>query len=139
MYPQEITKPMEEHLTNKGIIALHTPEAVEEAVNKEGTVLIVVNSVCGCAYSARPGVLFALQENEGEGPTPTHTYTVFAGVDTEAVNKARSYFEGKTPSSPAIALLKNKKLVHMMERQDIMGKGPETIAEELKKAFKEHC
>ncbi len=136
-YPESLIAPMREDLTRLGVEELRTPEAVDEAVrNSKGTVMIVVNSVCGCAAGkARPGVALALQ-NEVR---PDRVTTVFAGGDIEATDRARSYFTGYPPSSPSIGILKEGKLVYMMERHQIEGKGPEQIAADLKRAFEECC
>ena len=136
-YPEEIIRPMREELTRLGVEELRTPEAVESAVkDSTGTLMIVVNSICGCAAGkARPGVALALQHNV----RPDKVATVFAGGDIEATDKARSYFTGYAPSSPSIGLLKNGELVYMMERYQIEGKGPEQIADELKRAFDQCC
>jgi len=136
-YPEEFIAPMREELTFIGVEELRTAEAVDEAVkNTAGTLMIVVNSICGCAAGkARPGVALALK-NEVR---PDKVATVFAGADIEATEKARSYFTGYAPSSPSIGLLKNGELVYMMERYQIEGKGPEQIADELKRAFDQCC
>jgi len=136
-YPEHLIAPMREDLTRLGVEELRTPEAVDEAVqNSKGTVMIVVNSVCGCAAGkARPGIALALQ-NEVR---PDKVATVFAGGDIEATDRARSYFTGYQPSSPSIGILKDGKLVYMMERYQIEGKGPEQIAGELKQAFNQYC
>jgi putative YphP/YqiW family bacilliredoxin len=136
-YPEEFIAPMREELTFIGVEELRTAEAVDEAVkNTPGTLMIVVNSICGCAAAkARPGVALALK-NEVR---PDKVATVFAGADIEATEKARSYFTGYAPSSPSIGLLKNGELVYMMERYQIEGKGPEQIADELKRAFDQCC
>jgi putative YphP/YqiW family bacilliredoxin len=136
-YPEEFIRPMREELTRLGVEELRTPEAVESAVkDSTGTLMIVVNSVCGCAAGkARPGVTLALQHDV----RPDRVATVFAGGDIEATDKARSYFTGYAPSSPSIGLLKNGELVYMMERYQIEGKGPEQIADELKRAFDQCC
>lgn len=136
-YPEEVIKPMREELTRLGVEELKTPEAVDEAVkNSQGTVMVVVNSICGCAAGkARPGIALALQHNV----RPDKVATVFAGADIEATDRARSYFTGYLPSSPSIGLLKDGQLVYMMERYQIEGKGPEQIAEELKSAFEKCC
>lgn len=128
---------MREELTRLGVEELRTPEAVESAVkDSTGTLMIVVNSVCGCAAGkARPGVALALQHDV----RPDKVATVFAGGDIEATEKARSYFTGYAPSSPSIGLLKNGELVYMMERYQIEGRGPEQIADELKRAFDQCC
>ena len=136
-YPEIMIRPMREELTRLGAEELKTPEQVDEALaNAKGTMMVVVNSICGCAAGkARPGVARALQHSV----RPDRIATVFAGADIEATEKARGYFTGYQPSSPSIALLKDGKLVYMMERRQIEGRGPEQIAEELKQAFDEHC
>src|ERR1700675_303666 len=136
-YPEEVIKPMREELTRLGVEELRTPEAVDEAVNNsQGTVMVVVNSICGCAAGkARPGIALALQHDV----RPDKVATVFAGADIEATERARSYFTGYLPSSPSIGLLKDGQLVYMMERYQIEGKGPEQIAGELRQAFEQHC
>src|ERR1044071_932929 len=136
-YPEEFIAPMREELTLIGVEELRTAQAVDEAVkNTPGTLMIVVNSICGCAAGkARPGVALALK-NEVR---PDKVATVFAGADIEATEKARSYFTGYAPSSPSIGLLKNGEVVYMMERYQIEGKGPEQIADELKRAFDQCC
>ena len=136
-YPEFMIAPMREELTRLGVEELRTPEAVDEAVkNSKGTVMVIVNSVCGCAAGkARPGIALALQHDV----RPDKVGTVFAGADIEATERARSYFTGYLPSSPSIGLLKDGQLVYMMERYQIEGKGPEQIAEELKSAFEKCC
>src|SRR5256714_2670006 len=136
-YPEEVIRPMREELTRLGVKELRTPEAVDETLkNSTGTVMVVVNSICGCAAGkARPGIAMALQ-NEIR---PDKVATVFAGGDIEATERARSYFTGFRPSSPSIGLLKDGQLVYMMERSQIEGKGPTEIAEELKRAFGQWC
>ena len=136
-YPEEVIRPMREELTRLGVQELRTPEAVDETLkNSTGTVMVVVNSICGCAAGkARPGIAMALQ-NEIR---PDKVATVFAGGDIEATERARSYFTGYGPSSPSIGLLKDGQLVYMMERYQIEGRGPEQIAAELRQAFEQHC
>jgi putative YphP/YqiW family bacilliredoxin len=136
-YPEIMIRPMREDLTRLGFEELKTVEAVDDAVkNTRGTLMIVVNSICGCAAGkARPGVARALQ-NEVR---PDRLATVFAGADIEATERARGYFTGYPPSSPSVGILKDGKLVFMMERWQIEGRGPEEIAAELKHAFDEHC
>ena len=136
-YPEIMIRPMREELTRLGVQELKTPTQVDERLqNAKGTVMVVVNSICGCAAGkARPGVAMALQ-NETR---PDQVVTVFAGADIEATERARSYFTGYGPSSPSIALLKDGKLVFMMERRQIEGKDAPTIAAELKQAFNQHC
>ncbi len=137
MYPIELTTPMAKDLTDFGFQSLTQASDVEAVVNNmEGTALIVVNSVCGCAAAnARPGAKIAIQNTN----KPDNLYTVFAGVDKEATNKARSYFLPYPPSSPAIALMKNGKLVHMLERHHIEGRTAQMIAGDLVAAFNQHC
>ena len=136
MYPQEIVQPMQEDLTSAGFTSLHTSEDVESTINKQGTTLVVVNSVCGCAAAnARPGAKQSLSNEK----TPDHLVTVFAGVDKNAVTKAREFMVPFPPSSPSMALFKNGELVHMLERHHIEGRPAELISENLKDAFNEHC
>jgi putative YphP/YqiW family bacilliredoxin len=137
MYPDEIVIPCKEELTKNGFESLETAEAVSNTINqKDETVLLVVNSVCGCAArGARPGVLKSL-ENEHK---PVKLTTVFAGVDTDAVAKAREYFEPYPPSSPAIALFKNGELVHFIERYQIEGTPDHVLADHLKEVYNEFC
>src|SRR5436190_11819678 len=136
-YPEEFIRPMREELTRLGVEELRTPEAVESAVkDSTGTLMIVVNSICGCAAGkARPGVALALQH----AVKPDKVATVFAGGDIEATERARSYFTGYQPSSPSVALLKDGKLVYMLERYQIEGRGPFEIAQELTGAFDKYC
>ena len=128
---------MREDLTRLGFEELRTPEAVDETIrNSKGTLMVVVNSICGCAAGkARPGVALALQ-NEVK---PDKVATVFAGADIEATERARSYFSGYGPSSPSIALLKDGELVYMLERYQIEGRNANEIAGELTQAFEKHC
>ena len=136
MYPEEIVKPMKEELTSIGFNELLTRDDVNIALEKAGTTLIVVNSICGCAAAnARPGVHLSLQNNK----KPDNLVTVFAGVDTEATNSAREMMIPFPPSSPSIALFKNGTLVHMIERHHIEGRPAELIAENLKEAYNHHC
>ena len=136
-YPEFMIRPMREELTRLGAEELKTPEEVDRALTEsKGTLMVVVNSICGCAAGkARPGVALALQHEV----RPDRVATVFAGADIEATEKARSYFTGYPPSSPSIALLKDGQLVYMMERREIEGKMPQEIARELTQAFNEHC
>jgi len=135
MYPEEIVKPCREELTSIGVKELKAANEVDDAI-KSGTTLVVVNSVCGCAAGgARPGVRLALQNDK----VPSQLTTVFAGVDTEAVERARTHMVGYPPSSPSVALFKDGALVYMMERHDIEGTHPEEIAQKLKDAFDAHC
>jgi len=136
-YPEEFIQPMREELTRLGVEELRTPEEVDAAVkDSPGALMIVVNSICGCAAGkARPGVAQALQHDV----RPDRVATVFAGADIEATDRARSYFTGYAPSSPSIGILKNGELVYMMERWQIEGKGPAEISAELKSAFDRCC
>lgn len=136
-YSELMIRPMREELTRIGVEELRTPEQVEETLtNTDGTVLVVVNSICGCAAGkARPGIAQALEHSV----KPDRVATVFAGADIEATDKARSYFTGYAPSSPSIALLKDGKLVYMMERRQIEGKDATQVANELIQAFEQHC
>lgn len=136
MYPAELVKPMREDLTNVGFEELHTTEAVDQAIAKEGTTLVVVNSVCGCAAAnARPGARMSLENAK----RPDNLVTVFAGVDKDATNKAREYMIPFPPSSPSMALFKDGELVHMLERHHIEGRPAELIAENLMDAYNEYC
>ena len=137
MYPDEFVQPMRHELTSIGFQELRTPEEVDAVLSKTtGTVLVVVNSICGCAAGrARPAVAMAL-ENKAR---PEVLTTVFAGQDTDATTKARSYFTGYAPSSPSVALLRDGKLVYMLERKEIEGRDPYSIAEDLTKAFDQFC
>ena len=136
MYPAELVKPMREDLTKVGFEELHTADAVEKALEREGTTLVMVNSVCGCAAAnARPGARMSLQNAK----RPEHLVTVFAGVDKEATDAARSQMVPFPPSSPSIALFKDGELVHMLERHHIEGRPAELIAENLADAYNEHC
>jgi len=136
MYPAELVKPMREDLTVVGFEELHTAEDVNTALAKEGTTLVVVNSVCGCAAAnARPGAKMSLQNAK----RPDHIVTVFAGVDKEAVDQARQLMVPFPPSSPSMALFKNGELVHMLERHHIEGRPAEMIAENLIDAYNDHC
>jgi len=136
MYPAELVKPMREDLTSVGFQELHTVDAVEAAIAKEGTTLVVVNSVCGCAAAnARPGARQSLQNAK----RPDHLVTVFAGVDKEATDKAREFMIPFPPSSPCMALFKDGELVHMLERHHIEGRPAELIAENLVDAYNVNC
>ena len=136
-YSELMIRPMREELTRIGAEELRTPDQVDETLTKtDGTVLVVVNSICGCAAGkARPGIARALQHSV----KPDRVATVFAGADIEATEKARSYFAGYAPSSPSIALMKDGKLVYMMERRQIEGKDASQVANELIQAFEQHC
>lgn len=136
-YSELLIKPMREDLSKLGIEEARTAAAVDAAVKETpGILMVVVNSVCGCAAGkARPGVATALQH----AVTPNRTITVFAGADIEATERARNYFTGYPPSSPSIALLRDGKLVYMMERYQIEGRDAQQISQELKKAFDQFC
>ena len=137
MYPEEIVLPMREELTTVGFKQVTSSSEIESAIKSSGTTtLVVVNSVCGCAAAnARPGIRLSL-ENE---VLPSKLTTVFAGVDQEATDTARSLMVPFPPSSPSIALFKDGELVHMIERHHIEGRPAEAIAENLKSAYDEHC
>lgn len=136
MYPADLVKPMREDLTKIGFNELHTAKEVDAALAKEGTTLVVVNSVCGCAAAnARPGAKASLENDK----KPDNLVTVFAGVDKEATDKARGFMVPFPPSSPSMALFKNGELVHMLERHHIEGRPAEMIAENLKDAYNEYC
>lgn len=136
-YSELMIRPMREELTRLGFEETRTPEQVDEAIKgTDGTVMVVVNSVCGCAAGkARPGVAMALRHEK----RPDRAITVFAGGDIEATERARGYFTGYQPSSPSIALLKGGKLVYILERSQIEGRDATSIAQELTRAFDEHC
>tara|TARA_Y100001933_G_C18826521_1_gene491598 strand:+ start:67 stop:480 length:414 start_codon:yes stop_codon:yes gene_type:complete len=137
MYPEELVIPMKKDLTSVGFVDLNSAELVDNMIDNESeTLLLVVNSVCGCAAgNMRPGVKLSL-ENE---KTPKSMGTVFAGFDTEATAQARRYFLPFPPSSPSIGLFKDGKLVHFLERHHIEGASPQMIAENLATAFNEFC
>ena len=137
MYPPELVQPMKNDLTNVGFEQLISADQVDETIkNSDGTLLVVVNSVCGCAAgNMRPGVKLSLNADK----SPKHLATVFAGVDTDAVAQARKYFLPYPPSSPSIALFKDGKLVHFLERHHIEGGSAQMIADNLSEAYKEFC
>ena len=137
-YPEMMIHGMRQELAQLGIEETKTPEQVKEAVeNTDGTIMVVVNSVCGCAAGGvRPGIAMALQNSEVK---PDKAITVFAGADIDATDVARDYFEGYAPSSPSIGFLKDGKLVKMFERRDLEGRHPLMIAQELVNAFQEVC
>ena len=136
MYPAELVKPMREDLTKVGFEELHTTEAVNNAITKDGTTLVVVNSVCGCAAAnARPGARMSLENAK----KPDHIVTVFAGVDKEAVDAARAHMIPFPPSSPFMALFKDGELVHMLARHHIEGRPAELISENLMDAYNQYC
>lgn len=136
MYPPELTMPMKQELVTAGFDSLETSEAVDTAISKEGTTLVVINSVCGCAAGTmRPGVI----QSTTHSKLPANMVTVFAGVDTTAVEQARKYTLPYPPSSPSIGLFKDGTLVHFIERHHIEGRSAEMIADNLKMAFDEFC
>lgn len=137
-YPEIMIHGMRAELANIGIEETKTSEAVDEAVkNTDGTLMVVVNSVCGCAAGGvRPGIAMALQNSEAK---PDRSITVFAGADIDATDTAREYFAGYSPSSPSIGFLKGGKLVQMFERRDLEGRHPMAIAQTLIEAFETHC
>ena len=137
MYPEQIVIPMKEELTEKGFEDLATTDKVEDALNKKGTTLLVINSVCGCsAGTARPGALLAVEKATKK---PDHLATSFAGFDMDAVSKVREHLLPYPPSSPSIALFKDGKLVHFLERHNIEGFSAEMISNNLTAAFEEYC
>ncbi|MBS1753313.1 MAG: BrxA/BrxB family bacilliredoxin [Ferruginibacter sp.] len=137
MYPEEIVIPMKEELTENGFTELLTAEAVENKLAEKGTTLVMINSVCGCsAGTARPGVLLAVANATKK---PDHMTTSFAGFDIEAVKKLREHLMPYPPSSPSIALFKDGKLVHFIERHNIEGRSAQMIADNLNGAFEQYC
>ncbi len=135
-YPEHFIAPMRDELTRLGFEELRTPERVDDAMKRPGTTMIVVNSVCGCAAGkARPGIALALRG----GVRPDHLATVFAGGDMEATARAREYFAPHPPSSPSVALVKEGKVVYMMERRDIESSPADVIAQRLQSAFEAYC
>jgi putative YphP/YqiW family bacilliredoxin len=137
MYPEALVQPMKAELTTVGFEDLTSPEAVRAAIQEtEGTVLVVINSVCGCAAgNARPGVRLSLQHSK----KPDHLATVFAGFDIDAVNEVRKLTLPYPPSSPSIALFKDGKLAYFMERHQIEGRNAAMVADSLIKAYDQHC
>lgn len=137
MYDPTMVAPMRDELTRVGVKSLTSAAEVDDLLGKgEGTSLVVVNSVCGCAAAnARPGVALAVKHST----LPDSIVTVFAGVDREATDRARHYFKGYMPSSPSMALLKDGECVFMLQRHDIEGREPQVIAEKLTEAFNTHC
>ena len=137
MYPEEIVIPMKEELTDNGFTELLTTSEVETQLAKEGTTLVMINSVCGCsAGTARPGVLMAVANGN---PKPDYLATSFAGFDIEAIRTLRQYLAPYPPSSPSIALFKDGKLVHFIERHQIEGRPAQVIAHNLVSAFEQFC
>ena len=135
-YPEFLIAPMREELTEVGFTELRSVADVDRAIAEKGTTLLVVNSVCGCAAGkARPGIARAMQH----AAKPDHAVTVFAGADIEATDRARSFFTGYPPSSPSLGILRDGKLVYMMERHQIEGNTADGIAQALTSAFDKHC
>ena len=136
MYPEIMVIPMREELTRLGVQELRTPEEVDGAVKQSGTAMVIVNSICGCAAGRmRPAVRMALQN----GARPDKMYSVFAGQEKEATDRARGYFTGYPPSSPSIGILRDGQLVYMMERRNIETRDAAAIAADLKAAFDKFC
>lgn len=136
MYPEIMVAPMREELAGAGVKETRTAEEVDAALAKPGTTMLIVNSICGCAAGRmRPAVRVALQN----AVLPDQSITVFAGQDREATDRARGYFEGQPPTSPAIAILRDGKLVYLMQRFIIESNPPQAIAQELTRAFNELC
>lgn len=136
MYPADLVLPMKAELTDKGFQDLTTPQEVNDALTKNGTTLLVINSVCGCAAgAARPGVVYSLTGEK----KPDHLVTAFAGFDTEAVAEARKLLAPFPPSSPCVALFKDGELVHVLERHHIEGNPAGAIAANLQAAYDEYC
>ena len=136
MYPEFFVAPMRDELTRLGVVELRTADQVDNTLSKEGTVMVVVNSVCGCAAGkARPGVAIALQHEV----KPDVVATVFAGADVEATERARSFFTGYPPSSPCVALLRDGRLIYLLERHQIENQEATAIARDLTEAFDKHC
>ena len=137
MYPEQIVIPMKEELTDNGFTELLSPGEVDNQLKKEGTTLVMINSVCGCsAGSARPGVLMAVAN---AAKKPNYLTTSFAGFDEQAINKIREHLLPYPPSSPAIALFKDGQLVHIIERHQIEGRPAQVIANNLINAFEQYC
>ena len=137
MYPEQLVAPMRTDLTSAGFTELKTPQDVEKQISTKVTTLLVINSVCGCAAgAARPGVKWALQNSTKK---PDHLTTVFAGVDKDAVSKAREFTLPYPPSSPAIALFKDGELLHFVERHHIEGRNAQMIGSHLVEVFEEYC
>ena len=135
-YPEVLIKPMRDELTQLGVLETRTPEQVDAAVKQPGTVMVIVNSVCGCAAGkARPGIAIALKNKT----LPDRVVTVFAGADIEATDHARGYFKGYPPSSPSVGLLRDGELVYILQRHQIEGREAPQIATELTAAFDRYC
>ena len=135
-YPEILIKPMRDELTQLGVQETRTPAQVDEAVKQPGTVMVIVNSVCGCAAGkARPGIAIALKHTR----LPDRVVTVFAGADIDATDHARSYFKGYPPSSPSVGILRDGELVYILQRHQIEGREAPQIASELTAAFDRYC
>ncbi|MBD3162410.1 MAG: BrxA/BrxB family bacilliredoxin [Candidatus Eisenbacteria bacterium] len=136
-YPEEIVAPMRQELIRMGVRELRTPPEVDTFLeSQEGTAMVFVNSVCGCAAgSARPGLALSLTNDK----RPARVATVFAGQDVEATERARKYFNGHAPSSPAAALFRDGRLVHLLQRHDIEGRSPQEVGQALIEAYEQHC
>ena len=140
MYPEIMEIRMREELTRAGVSEARTAADVDAAVAQPGTTMLIVNSICGCAAGKmRPGVRMALQHAQEKGAKPDHAVTVFAGQDREATEKARGYFAGHPPTSPAIAILRDGQLVYLMQRSAIETSTAPAIAQELNRAFDAYC
>jgi putative YphP/YqiW family bacilliredoxin len=136
MYDPVLVQPMRDEVTRLGAKELTTPEEVDTALKTDGTTLVFVNSVCGCAAAgARPGLALSMMH----ATKPDHVVTLFAGMEREAVARAREYFKPYQPSSPQIALMKEGKVLKMWQRHDIEGRDPSVLAQSLATAFDEHC
>jgi len=136
IFMNDVVRQSREEIATAGYEELRTPEEVDEALSREGTTLVMVNSVCGCAGGvARPAAAYAIHYDK----RPDHLVTVFAGQDKEATEKARSYFTGYPPSSPSFALLKDGKLLSMVERHQIEGNDPATVVAKLQQEFDKYC
>jgi putative YphP/YqiW family bacilliredoxin len=136
MYPELMVVPMREELTRAGVTEARSADDVDEAMKQSGTTMVVVNSICGCAAGKmRPGVRLAMQN----ATRPDHAVTVFAGQDREATDRARSYFQGHPPTSPAIAIMRDGQLVYLMQRSAIESSTAPAIAQELTRAFDSYC
>ncbi len=137
MYPEELVQPMKNEVLERGFSELTTPEQVDQALQQDGTALVLINSVCGCsAGTARPGVLMAVEQSEAK---PDQLLTSFAGFDTAAVDQVRTHLKPYPPSSPSIALFKDGQLVHFIERHMIEGRSADMIAANLQDAFNSYC
>ncbi|MEP7146665.1 MAG: BrxA/BrxB family bacilliredoxin [bacterium] len=140
MYDPIMVQPMKDEAKEIGFKELNTPEEVNEELKKKGTTLIFVNSVCGCAAGkARPGLSLAIEWAKENNAMPDNMVTVFAGMDKDAVEESRKYFTGYAPSSPQVALIKDGKLIHMIQRFEIESNDANTVANKVAGALKEYC